>query len=88
MWCSPPCTDFSLATSTAPRGFALGDSVVIACFDINQYLTSNSDKHVFWVVENPHTGFLSKREHKLQWAPHLKRADCCKYGIHGYQATQ
>ena len=37
-------------------------------------------EQVFWAVENPYTGFLRKREHMLQWASYLKRADYCKYG--------
>jgi site-specific DNA-cytosine methylase len=50
IWCSPDCTEFSLAKSTAPRDFAKGDSIVIACFDIIRDLTSNTDKLVFWAV--------------------------------------
>ena len=86
VWCSPPCTEFSLAKSTAPRYFAKGDSMLIACFDIIRYLT-NTDKEVFWAVEDPYTGFLRKREHMVPWAPFLKRAVSCKYGKVYLKAT-
>ena len=75
IWCSPDCTEFSIAKTTAPRDFA-----VIACFDIIRYLTSNTDKLVFWAVESPYTGFLRKQEHMLQWTSYMKRVDYCKYG--------
>ena len=87
VWCSPPCTEYSLAKSTAPRDYALADSVVISCLDIIRYLTTNTDKHVFWAVENPYTGFMRKREHMLQWGSYLKRADYCKYGKPYQKAT-
>ena len=57
VWCRPDCTEFSLAKSTAPRDFAKGDSIVIACFDIIRYLT-NTDKQVFGAVENAYTGYF------------------------------
>ena len=79
VWCSPDCTEFSLAKSRAPRDLAKGNSIVIACFDIIRYLTSNTDKLVFWAVENPYSG-LRKQEHMLQWGSYLRRADYCKYG--------
>ena len=64
VWCSSDCTEFSLAKSRAPRDFAKGDSIVIACFDIIRHLTSDPDKHVFWAVENPiHWLFKKKRAH-------------------------
>ena len=80
VWCSPDRGEFSIAKSTKPRDFSKGDSIVIACFGITSYLTTNTDKQVFWAVENPYTGFLRKREHMLQWTSYLKRADFCKYG--------
>ena len=87
IWCSPDCTEFLLAKSTEPRDFAKGDLIVIACFDIIRYLTMNTDKQVFRAVENPYTGFLRKREHMLQWAPFLRRADFCKDGRPFQKAT-
>ena len=80
VFCGPDCTEFSLAKSTAPRDYAKGDSIVIACFDIIRYLATGTDKQVFWALESPLTGFLRKQEHMLQWSPFLKRADFCKYG--------
>ena len=87
VWASPDCTEYSIAKSTAPRDYAKGDSIVIACFDIIRYLTTNTDKQVFWAVENPYTGFLRKREHMLQWTSYLRRADYCKYGKPYQKAT-
>ena len=66
IWCSTDCAEFSIAESTAPRDFAKGDSIAIACFDIIRYLTTNTDQQVLWAVENAYTGFLRKREHMLQ----------------------
>ena len=80
VWCSPDCIEFSLAKTRAPRDLAKGNTIVIACFDIIRYLASNTDKLVFWAVENPYTGFLCKQEHMLQWGSYLRRADYCKYG--------
>ena len=87
VWCSPPCTALSIAKSTAPRDFAKGNSIAIARFDIIRYLTTNTDKHVFWAMENPYTGFLRKQEHMLQWTSYLKRAEYCKYGRPYQKAT-
>ncbi len=87
VFCGPDCIEFSLAKSTAPRDYVKGDSIVIACFDIIRYLTTNTEKQVFWAVENPYTGFLRKQEHMLQWTSYLKRADFCKYGTANQKAT-
>ena len=80
VWCSPDCTEFSLAKTTASRDLTKGNSIVIACFDIIRYLTTGTDKQVFWALENPYTGFLRKQEHMLKWSRFLKRAEFCKYG--------
>ena len=47
IWCSPDCTEFPLAKTTAPRDIAKGNSIVIACFDIIRYLTTGTGKRFF-----------------------------------------
>ena len=44
VWCSTVCGEFMIAQNTAPRDFAIGDSIVIARFGIICYITTNTDK--------------------------------------------
>ena len=57
---SPDCCESSIAESTAHRDFAKRDSIVIACFDIIRYLTTNTDKQVSGVVETYLYGVLTQ----------------------------
>ena len=57
VWCSPDCTYFSIAQTTAPRDFAKGNSIVFACFSISKHLNSNREKQVWRAVENLYTVF-------------------------------
>ena len=61
VWCSPPCTFFSIARSRAPRDFRSADQIVLACWDIIRHLISDTTKNVFWFMENPATGYLKTR---------------------------
>lgn len=54
IFAAPPCTEFSLARTTAktPRNFDLGVSVLSACLNII-WECRKKDKLVFWALENP-----------------------------------
>ena len=58
IWGSPPCTQYSIARTTAktPRNFALADSIVAKTLEIIRHL-----KPKCWLMENPQTGLLKSR---------------------------
>lgn len=49
---APPCTEFSLAKTTAPREFEKGMVTVKACIEIIWHIQTHS-KLQFWALENP-----------------------------------
>lgn len=53
---APPCTEFSLAKSTAPRNFGIGLEVVNSCMEIIQEARLAGGLK-WWAMENPR-GFL------------------------------
>ena len=59
IWASPPCTEYSIARSTAkrPRNFELADAIVQRTLDIIAHLTP-----LGWLMENPQTGYLRTRD--------------------------
>ena len=59
IWCSPPCTHYSIARTTAktPRDLEGSDKIVQRCLDIIAYWRPR-----YWVIENPQTGLLKSRE--------------------------
>jgi hypothetical protein len=79
IWASPPCTEYSIARTTAktPRNFALADSLVKRTLDVIAfYLQHRELKYYF--VENPQTGFLKSRP--VMVLPWFKDLDYCQYG--------
>ena len=80
VWCSPPCTFFSIARSRAPRDFRSADQIVLACWDIIRHLISDTTKNVFWFMENPATGYLKTRPYMQEYADDKKTLCYCKYG--------
>ena len=58
IWASPPCTQYSIARTTAktPRNFALADSIVAKSLEIINHLQPKG-----WLLENPATGYLKTR---------------------------
>ena len=80
VWCSPPCTFFSIARSRAPRDFRSADQIVIACWDIIRHLISDTTKNVFWFMENPATGYLKTRPYMQEFEEEKKTLCYCKYG--------
>lgn len=79
IWASPPCTEYSIARTTAktPRNFELADSLVKRTLDIIAfYLQHRGLKYYF--VENPQTGYLKTRA--VMALPWFKDLDYCQYG--------
>ncbi len=60
VWASPPCTEYSLARTTAktPRNLELADSIVARTLEIIDYFAPEGG----WLMENPATGLLKTRE--------------------------
>ena len=75
IWCSPPCTHYSIARTKAktPRDLQGSDAIVQRCLDIIYFWRPK-----YWVLENPQTGLLKTREvvQKLNF----KDVDYCMYG--------
>jgi hypothetical protein len=75
IWCSPPCTEYSVAKTRGARNLELADRLVARCFEIIDYL-----KPRVWIVENVGTGLLVNRMEAIR--PGLKSffVDYCVYG--------
>ena len=58
IWASPPCTEYSIARTTAkaPRNFELANSIVERTLEIIKELAPRT-----WLLENPMTGYLKTR---------------------------
>ena len=74
IWCSPPCTLYSIARSKAktPRDLEGADAIVQRCLDIIAYWRPR-----YWFIENPQTGLLKTRSvvQELDY----KDVDYCMY---------
>lgn len=75
IWCSPPCTEYSIAKTRGERNLDLADSLVKKSFEIIDYF---KPKH--WIVENVGTGLLVDRMKDIR--PNLDSylVDYCAYG--------
>ena len=75
IWCSPPCTHYSIARTTAktPRDLEGSDKIVQRCLDIIAYWRPK-----FWIIENPQTGLLKTRE-VIRGVPFVD-VDYCAFG--------
>ena len=58
IWASPPCTEYSIARTTArtPRDFVGADAIVSRALEIIEYFGP-----LLWLMENPQTGHLKNR---------------------------
>ena len=74
IWCSPPCTHYSIARSKAktPRDLEGSDQKVQRCLDIIAYWRPR-----YCVIENPQTGLLKTRD-VVQGLPFVD-VDYCMY---------
>ena len=75
VWCSPPCTQYSIARSHAktPRGIEGADRLVRRCRDIIAYFQPFA-----YFIENPHSGLLKRRD-VVSDLPYVV-VDYCQYG--------
>ena len=79
IWASPPCTEYSIARTTAktPRNLELADAIVRRTQEIIAYLQPRA-----WWVENPWTGLLRKREVAASFPPPLVVSYCMYYRLY------
>ena len=75
IWCSPPCTHYSIARSKAktPRDLEGADAIVQICLKIIKYWNPK-----IWFIENPQSGLLKTRP-VVQGLPFVD-LDYCQYG--------
>ena len=75
VWSSPPCTQYSVARTTAktPRDLEGADALVRRTREIIEYLQPR-----YWFIENPATGLLKTRE-VVAGLP-FKDVSYCQYG--------
>ena len=75
VWCSPPCTQYSIARSHAktPRDLEGADRLVRRCRDIISYY-----QPLAYFIENPHSGLLKRRD-VVSDLPYVV-VDYCQYG--------
>ena len=73
VWSSPPCTEYSMAKTTAPRNIPKANEVVVRTLDIINYLNPT-----YFVLENPQTGYLKKQD--FMQDRYYVDVDYCKYG--------
>ena len=74
IWASPPCTEYSMAKTTAPRNIPKANEVVVRTLDIINYLCPT-----YFVLENPQTGYLKKQD--FMQDRYYVDVDYCKYGM-------
>ena len=79
-WCSPPCVEYSIAKTTAPRKLDQADALVARMREIFDYL-----EPPIWAFENPATGLLKKRD-VVAGLP-KKVLTYCQYGFPYRKAT-
>ena len=78
--CSPPCTEYSVAKTVGVRKLDEADALVLKSREILRYF-----KPAFFVIENPYSGLLKRREVILDLNPLMKRACYCKYSTDANQ---
>ena len=76
VWCSPPCTEYSIALTTRKRDLLTADKISQKCLEIIEHL---SNKGIPCAMENPWTGHLKRRPHMVNLTP--KVVTYCKYGF-------
>ena len=74
IWASPPCTEYSRATTCGIRDIEGANAIVKRTLDIIHYF-----KPKYWIIENPQTGLLKEQE--MMIGIPFKDIDYCKYGM-------
>jgi hypothetical protein len=77
VWASPPCTQYSIARTTArtPRDLEGSDALVRKTLEILYYLRPHC-----WAIENPYTGLLKSRPLMAPLERYLRVVSYCSYG--------
>ena len=75
IWASPPCTEFSLAKTTAPRQLDKACKVVSKAIEIINYL-----QPTHWAIENP-VGLLKTMKIMEPLSEYMHTVSYCKYGF-------
>ena len=81
IWASPPCTEYSIAKTRAPRDMDSADRIVLKTLEIIRYFRPR-----VWIMENPATGYLKTRAF-MQGLPYYD-VTYCKYGYPYRKATR
>lgn len=81
IWASPPCTEYSIAKTTAPRNIPFANKIVQKTLKIIEDL-----KPTYYVLENPQTGYLKKQD--FMTGIHYNDIDYCKYGMQYRKRTR
>ena len=78
---SPPCTEYSIAKTTAPRNLPLADRLVKRALRIVSFCMklSANGQNFFWTVENP-VGLLRTRGFMKRLDPYRNTTSYCKWG--------
>ena len=74
IWASPPCTEYSIAKTTAPRNLELADKIVRRVLIIIKYF-----QPLYWFIENP-VGLMRSRQCVRAINKFRKTCSYCKYG--------
>ena len=74
IWSSPPCTEYSVATTRGIRNIEYANSIVLKTIEIIKYFNPK-----YFVIENPQTGLLKNQEFMDEFE--FKDVDYCKYGM-------
>lgn len=81
LWASPPCTNYSLANK-GQRDLDTADECVQAVWRIIDFLQPR-----MWVIENPATGLLQKREFMRVYTPYKRMTTYCHFSTKYRKAT-
>lgn len=81
IWASPPCTEYSIAKTRAPRDMESADRIVKRTLAIIKFLRPK-----VFILENPATGYLKTRPF-MQAIPYHD-VTYCKYGYPYKKATR
>lgn len=79
IWASPPCTHYSRAKTWGERDLVSANKIVRRVFKIIDWVMTNLNPNLIFVVENPQTGLL-KDQTFMRRIPYVD-ADYCCYGF-------
>tara|TARA_Y100000389_G_C17423024_1_gene497862 strand:- start:75 stop:713 length:639 start_codon:yes stop_codon:yes gene_type:complete len=78
IWASPPCTEYSIAKTRAPRDIEGANKLVVKSINIIKWALKKNP-NLKWIIENPQTGLL-KHQRFMKNLPFVD-ADYCCYGL-------